>query len=229
MSLSRILEPEVMASVQEAVEYDHMDHSTVNQLFVDDMLTVLRATRQHPNELQNLQIVDIGCGTLQIPLRLVQTWPECGPVSACDLSFAMLQIGMQNVSKAGLDGRILPLFCDARRLPVADASIDVIMSNSIIHHIPDPLSVLQEIRRCIRSPGLIFIRDLLRPETEQRLDWIVRTYAEHESEHARQMFRDSLHAALTLDEIRQLLSQADLNPDSVQQTSDRHWTVSCVV
>ena len=38
MSLERVLEPEVMESHQEAVDYDAMDHSEVNRIFVDDLL-----------------------------------------------------------------------------------------------------------------------------------------------------------------------------------------------
>jgi hypothetical protein len=38
------------------------------------------------------------------------------------------------------------------------------------------------------------------------------------------MFADSLHAALSLDEIRALVSSLEFPPGSVQQTSDRHWT-----
>ena len=38
MSLERMLEPEVMDTVAEAHDYDCMDHSGVNQVFVTDLL-----------------------------------------------------------------------------------------------------------------------------------------------------------------------------------------------
>jgi hypothetical protein len=38
------------------------------------------------------------------------------------------------------------------------------------------------------------------------------------------MFADSLHAALTLDEVRDLVASLSFSPDTVQQASDRHWT-----
>lgn len=227
--LPRTLEPEVMESVEEAVDYDQMDHSTVNQLFVNDLLTVLRAESAGEHDRPGLQIVDVGTGTLQIPIRLVQTWPACGPVSACDRSVEMLRVGVKNLQQAGLMDRILPVLCDARCLPLADASVDVLMSNSIVHHIAEPLDVFQEVRRCLRPGGVVFFRDLLRPESEQQVEHLVSTYAAHENPHARQMFRQSLHAALTLPEVRQLLQESGLDARSVLQTSDRHWTVSCRV
>lgn len=44
------------------------------------------------------------------------------------------------------------------------------------------------------------------------------------NEHQKKLFRDSLQAALTLDEVNQLISQAGLQGVGVYQSSDRHWT-----
>jgi hypothetical protein len=40
------------------------------------------------------------------------------------------------------------------------------------------------------------------------------------------MFADSLHAALTLEEVRELLDELQLPAEWVTQTSDRHWTIA---
>jgi hypothetical protein len=72
----------------------------------------------------------------------------------------------------------------------------------------------------------MFIRDLMRPESEQQIQQFVQLYTGNENAHSQQMFADSLHAALTLDEIRQLVMAAGAPADSVQATSDRHWTWS---
>ncbi len=45
MTLRRVLEPEVMDTVEEAVDYNAMDHAAVNRLFVDDLLAVLSPDR----------------------------------------------------------------------------------------------------------------------------------------------------------------------------------------
>ena len=42
------------------------------------------------------------------------------------------------------------------------------------------------------------------------------------------MFRESLHAALTLDEIREMVAEFGFDPNSVQLTSDRHWTWAAI-
>ena len=45
--LTRILEPEVMDTVAEAVDYNSMDHSHVNCVFVDDLLASLASVIYH--------------------------------------------------------------------------------------------------------------------------------------------------------------------------------------
>jgi hypothetical protein len=65
---------------------------------------------------------------------------------------------------------------------------------------------------------------LLRPPDESTLARLVATYAGSATEHQQQMFRDSLGAALTLAEIRDLVATLGFDPAGVQQTTDRHWT-----
>jgi 2-polyprenyl-3-methyl-5-hydroxy-6-metoxy-1,4-benzoquinol methylase len=101
---------------------------------------------------------------------------------------------------------------------------DVVMSNSIIHHIPEPILVLREAVRVTAPAGLLFFRDLLRPETEDELRHLVATYTAAANDHQQRMFAESLHAALSLDEVRSLVVSLGFPSDSVQQTSDRHWT-----
>ena len=113
---------------------------------------------------------------------------------------------------------------DAKELPYEDDEFDAVISNSIIHHIPEPITALREAARVVRPDGLLFFRDLMRPIDEESLDQLVQTYAGDEVEHAQQMFRDSLHAALTVDEMRGLVEQLGFDGGTVQATTDRHWT-----
>ena len=134
----------------------------------------------------------------------------------------------ENVEAAGLIERIQLLQADAKRLGFEDGTFDVVMSNSIVHHIPRPHVALREAARLVKSGGLLFVRDLLRPESKARLDELVATYAGNENDHARQMFADSLHAALTLDEVRSIVVSLGFDPATAEQTSDRHWTWAAV-
>jgi len=76
----------------------------------------------------------------------------------------------------------------------------------------------------VRPGGLLFFRDLLRPADEATLEQLVAQYAGDCNDHQRAMFAASLRAALSLDEIRALVASLGFPPDSVEATSDRHWT-----
>jgi ubiquinone/menaquinone biosynthesis C-methylase UbiE len=138
----------------------------------------------------------------------------------------MLAVGRENVARAGLSDRLELQLADAKKLPFANGSFAAVMSNSIVHHIPEPDAVLIEMVRVLRPGGRIFVRDLLRPADTDTLGRLVNQYAAGANDHQRAMFVDSLRAALTLAEIRLLVAGLGMNPDNVQATSDRHWTWS---
>ncbi len=212
--LERVLEPEVMDSAAEADDYDAMDHSHVNQVFVNNLL-------QLRDDLTN--VLDVGTGTAQIPLALCVRHVTVRIV-AIDMAAHMLRVGQRNIDRAGMGERIRLQRCDAKKMPFADASFDTAMSNSIVHHIPEPFAVMAEMVRVVKPGGRLFVRDLLRPADLASLRGFVRLYAGDANAHQQQMFADSLHAALTLDEVRAMLTRLGFNAASVQQTSDRHWT-----
>jgi ubiquinone/menaquinone biosynthesis C-methylase UbiE len=214
--LSRVLEPEVMDSAEEARDYDAMDHSTVNRVFVVDFLAAWDGRGP---------LLDVGTGTAQIPIELCRQHPTA-EVVAVDLAEHMLAVGRENVRRAGLEGRVRLQLCDAKGLQFDSGSFGGVLSNSIVHHIPEPQRVLAEMVRVTAAGGLLFVRDLLRPGDDRTLAALVDQYAAGANDHQRQMFADSLRAALTLEEVRALIGALGFAEASVQQTSDRHWTWS---
>jgi ubiquinone/menaquinone biosynthesis C-methylase UbiE len=220
--LPRKLEPEVMDTEVEAVDYDRMDHAAVNRLFADDFLEL--APDRLPGRA-TCRVLDVGTGTAQIPIEIGRRRNDLR-ITAIDLAAHMLQVAQRNVISAGLSAQIKLEQLDAKGLPYADGDFDAVISNSIIHHIPDPRIAFREMVRVLRPGGTLFVRDLLRPPDRPTLERLVATYAGEANDHQRQMFGDSLHAALSLEEVHALLGDAGLQADSVKQTSDRHWTIS---
>jgi ubiquinone/menaquinone biosynthesis C-methylase UbiE len=224
MPLERILEPEVMDSREEAADYDSMDHREVNRRFVDDLIAAIKApSASNPEPRAPLDVLDLGTGTALIPIELCQRFPDCR-VMAADAAVSMLDLARYNLEVNNLTHCIELAHVDAKVLPFADAMFDVVMSNSIIHHIPEPIHVLREAVRVTRPGSLLFIRDLLRPDSEAELNHLVATYTAGANDHQQRMFAESLHAALSLPEIRSLIASLGFDPNGVRQTSDRHWT-----
>jgi ubiquinone/menaquinone biosynthesis C-methylase UbiE len=220
--LPRTLEPEVMDSAAEAVDYDSMDHSEVNRRFVDQLLAC-RQPEEGTSE-RSLRMLDVGTGTALIPLELCRRDIPVH-VTGIDLAAYMLQVGQRNVIRAGLQSCIKLEHLDAKNLPYSSGTFDWVISNSIVHHIPDPLPCLREMVRVLAPGGLLFVRDLLRPADLATLKQLVQIYAAGASPHQQQMLDDSLHAALTMDEVRGLLEALNLPTAWVTQTTDRHWTI----
>lgn len=219
--LPRILEPEVMDTPEEAMAYDEMDHSAVNRLFVDDLSA---AANQQGCGLGS-EVLDLGTGTARIPIELCSRGGDVRVV-AVDLSVSMLDLARITVELAGLTRRIMLARVDAKGLPYASGRFPSVMSNSIVHHIPDPRVALAEAWRVLAPGGLMFVRDLLRPADQATLAGLVETYAADCTEHQRQLFADSLRAALTVEEISEMVAEFGAPPHTVQATSDRHWTWS---
>lgn len=215
--LPRVLEPEAMDTPEEAREYDGMNHAEVNRLFVSDLLAAGAAG----------DMLDLGTGTALIPIEVMKQLGE-GRIMAADIAPSMLELAYYNVHVAGFPDQIQLDRIDAKALHYADGMFDVVMSNSLIHHLAEPLPALREAVRVVRPGGLLFFRDLARPESTEALQHLVEQYAGCEAEFARNLFAASLHAALRLEEIRSLIGELGFPTETVRMTSDRHWTWSAV-
>ncbi|KYF80819.1 ubiquinone biosynthesis methyltransferase UbiE [Sorangium cellulosum] len=216
MSLVRVLEPEVMDTDEDARAYDSMDHAAVNTAFCDALLS------QGPDLAYAL---DVGTGTCLLPIELCKRVPAAR-LKAIDLSTSMLALGRSHVEQAGLTAAITLAVVDAKELPEPDETFSAVLSNSIVHHIPEPMAVLREMLRVLQPGGLLFVRDLVRPETEASLAALVAMYAANDTAYQRALFDASLRAALSLDELREMLRSLQIPPECAQMTSDRHWTLA---
>lgn len=238
--LERILEPEVMDTCEEARDYDDMDHREVNERFVNDLLAAWPEALADPFDSEDEDFdtplhfptaLDMGTGTAQIPVLLCKRC-ENVRVVAIDAAASMLDLANLHVEIAGLNDQIHLVQADAKATRADAGRFDCVMSNSIIHHLPNPIEGLREAIRIVKPGGLLFFRDLVRPSSKAELWRLVDLYAppadaaDDASQHQRSMFAASLHAALTLDEIRSLITDLGFPPESVTLSSDRHWTWS---
>jgi ubiquinone/menaquinone biosynthesis C-methylase UbiE len=214
--MDRILEPEVMDTWQEATAYDAMDFTSVNTAFATDAIAL---------DPHAIKVLDIGTGTARIPILMCQQQPQY-LFTGIDLAQSMLIIGRRNVEEAKLTQRIKLELVDSKRMPYPDLEFDMVISNSLVHHLPDPLSLFQEIKRSIKPDGAILIRDLIRPENDRIVNELVAKIGGDYDARQQQLFHDSLKAALTLPEVQELIDRAGLTQVKLARSSELHWTLT---
>lgn len=212
--LARIPEPEVMDGPEEAVAYDAMNHSEVNQLFTDDALAAGEPLGP---------VLDLGAGNGLIAILLAKRLPG-RIVIAADASAPMLELARKHLVREGLTERVRLDWVRAQALWYHDGVYPLVVSNSLVHHLADPLPALKEAWRVTQPGGRLFFRDLARPADEPALSGLVSRYAGDAPERARQLFADSLRAAFTVEEVRDMVGTLGCAPETVAMSSDRHWT-----
>lgn len=211
-------EPEAMDLAEEAHAYAAADFAEVNAAFVERLLYL---TEDVPPRALT---VDLGCGPGDIALRVGRERPQWRIVAG-DISMAMLSFAVARVREAGLRTCVWLVCQDAKRMPWPDGCFDVVFSNSLLHHLSDPVPFWNELRR-IAAPGAwVFFRDLARPATETAAHMIVACYAGGESNLLQEEYYRSLLAAYTPDEVRAQLRAAGLDNLSVEMASDRHLDI----
>ncbi len=85
-------------------------------------------------------------------------------------------------------------------LPFPDGAFDLVISNSLLHHIGDPTAVLDEIARVAGPSGRVLLRDLRRPPRGLMPAWIA-WHGRHYRGEMRRLYRDSVAAAFTPEEM----------------------------
>ena len=220
ITMQRQPEPELMDVPEEAVAYAAADFSDVNAAFVDQLMTLTF-------NLGTARAIDLGTGPADIAIRVAQRRPGWH-IDAVDAAQAMIDIAQGAVAGASVAQQVRLHCVDAKQTGLA-AGYDVIFSNSLLHHMPDPIRLWREIRRLARTGTIIFVRDLLRPTTYDRVEEIVAQYAGSESATLQEEFRRSLLSAFSASEIRDQLNAAGLPDLEIRQSSDRHVDIAGVV
>jgi ubiquinone/menaquinone biosynthesis C-methylase UbiE len=216
--MDRIPEPELMLDERQAEAYASADFEEPHSSFI----SLLR--EKLPNLSPTGVAVDLGCGPGDIALRFARVsagWT----IDAVDGSHAMLELGRRALAGSGLEPRVRFY---AARLPadsLPQESYDLLLSNSLLHHLAEPAMLWSSVRRWARPESAVFVMDLLRPKSQAEARSLVERYASDEPEVLRSDFYHSLLAAYRPDEVSQQLEAGSLGHLELEVVSDRHFIV----
>ncbi len=218
--MQRRLEPELMDDPQQAEAYARADFAEENQGFVERF-------KEYFSEFSQGRVLDLGCGPADIPIRFAKLYPLCHVVGV-DASAPMVRLGQQAVQQAGLADRVT-LRCERFEEVAGARIVDAAISNSLLHHLPNPLQFWHKLRQLVRPGAPVLVMDLLRPESPEAAQAIVDQYAAGEPDILRRDFYNSLLAAFTEDEVTTQLARMNLTRLLIDVPDDRHWVVGGTV
>ena len=217
--MKREPEPELMEGQEQARAYAHADFEEPHSRFLKLMQDTFPVREVGP------WVVDLGCGPADISLRIARAYPECR-VHGVDASQAMLDYGQQAILEAGLGDRVQLHSGYLPGVTLPRTSYDTIVSNSLLHHLSDPMILWREVRRLSRPGSAVFVMDLFRPADRRRARELVRAHCGDEPKILQRDFYHSLLAAYRPDEVSGQLREADLAHLEVRPVSDRHMVVA---
>jgi 2-polyprenyl-3-methyl-5-hydroxy-6-metoxy-1,4-benzoquinol methylase len=212
-------EPELMDEADQAAAYAGADFGEPHDSFVGLIGERLVGLRRRAR----FDVVDLGCGSADITTRLARTY-QAAHFVGIDGAAEMLAHAHRRVRAERLTRRVE---LQQVRLPDAgwcEPRFDLVVSNSLLHHLADPLVLWRTAQACLRPGGSVFVMDLRRPTDVTTATDLVARYASNEPALLRRDFHASLLAAYRVDEVAEQLRAVDW-PLEVEEWGDRHLLV----
>jgi len=222
-AMERVPEPELMDGAEQAAAY------AAAELSASDGAVIARLGELFPEGLGS-RLVDLGCGPGNISFRLAELRPAPAQVLAIDGAPPMLAQAARELERRRQRQPDLPqrLVFRLSRLPdpALPGGFSAVVSNSLLHHLPDP-AVLWGALRQLAAPGArIYVKDLRRPADAAAVGALVQRHAADAPPVLQHDYRASLHAAFTPEEVEGQLRAAGLaGALQVAPSDDRYLEV----
>ncbi len=220
--MKRIPEPELMQDPEQVRAYANADfegpHSAFMEIFKEYFAG--RPVTGH--------VLELGCGPGDITLRFANQFPEAR-IDAVDGSDEMISCAREQLDNKQETGARIEFHRSMINEFNPAKEYSFIISNSLLHHLHDPMIMWDVIKNnSVNSTG-VFIMDLRRPSGFEEAMRLVKKYAEGEPDILKKDFFNSLIASFTPDEIRGQLISAELPDLEVIEIGDRHQIIFGVI
>ena len=174
--------------------------------------------------LSSGHVLDLGCGTADVIVRFAKNYPRA-IITGIDGADEMLDIARHDIEHRGYSDRIELKKCFLPDPGLSAQKFDAVISNSLLHHLADPLVLWETLKKSAINGAPVLIMDLMRPESEKSAKDFMLKYAADESPLLQKDFYNSLLAAYNVREIEHQLRCMHLDFLNIERVSDRHILV----
>jgi len=124
-----------------------------------------RVAEEIVSNLKYDTILDLGTGPGYLPIEMAKRSPFV-KVDGIDLTRELINMAQENAVKAGVADRVHFEVGDAANLRFEDGSYGMVISTGMLHMLKDPVKVLRECYRVLRSGGEAWIYDPARVSSQ---------------------------------------------------------------
>lgn len=160
------LNPQHVAATFNRAAASYIQHAHLQREIADNLLDRL----DDFNLPLPQYIADVGCGVGYLSQRLQQRYPQAH-IFGYDLAHTVLQQAQQQLRPAWWSWqrpRVHFICADAARLPLADNSVDLLLSNLMLQWCDDVCAVFTELARVLKPDGILLF-STFGPDTLQEL------------------------------------------------------------
>jgi len=162
-------------------------------------------------------VLDLGSGAGADVLISARRVAPAGKAIGLDMTDEMLELARANARKAGVDNaEFVKGYIE--HVPLADASIDVVISNCVINLAADKSAVVREAARVLRPGGRLAVSDVIADP-----DMDAKTRADM------QQWTGCVAGALTRADYERALAEAGLSEIEIQETHRVHEHASSAI
>lgn len=219
-TFSRIPEPELMNEAEQVDAYASADFSESHDRLIKKVGELLNGI-----EFDGA-VLNLGCGSGDDTFRFLNRFPKSS-IIAVDGAQIMIDRAQRDLQAhhSKLTERVEFLVAYVPSVDIPTKSYVGIFSNSLLHHMHDPLKFWECVAQHSSTGTPIFVADLRRPASLNVVDQLVAAHAEGAPPILQEDFRNSLKASFTADEILEQLEYAGIQGLNVDSVGDRHIVI----